>query len=432
MPFASLAPMRGPWIVWGSELSPFTLKLLLLCRASGLPHRFLPTEGSFAEVIRTQIRRARLVRGALPLTWPRLTELDELPLVPFLFGPDGENLYDSSAIGAWLQEQALLPGRRPIFLPPDPATAFVVRLLDEYADELGLYMAHHNRWKVSAADNDAGARLAQEFRAQGGPLHPLTGPLLAEWFSRRQVSRLPYLFSVAPAGFRVPGVAPARQPPSREGFPPTHALLEESFARLLGCLEPLLRERPYLLGGGPTLADASLHGELAMNLADPSAARWIERDAPAVYAWLRRHYAPRGNVDEGRAAASELEGWPSFASGRYGKKSDGATPATRLDEAIAPLLAEVCRVFVPLMQQNLAAYRAARERREVVFNETAFDRGRALYDGRLDGHPFRAVVKAFQAKVWLALRAEWDALALSERDRVSALLPSQHGLAHDT
>ena len=49
MPSASLAAMRAPWIVWGSELSPFTLKLLLLCRTAGLPHRFLPTEGRFGE-----------------------------------------------------------------------------------------------------------------------------------------------------------------------------------------------------------------------------------------------------------------------------------------------------------------------------------------------------------------------------------------------
>ena len=133
--------------------------------------------------------------GRLPLTWPQMTELDEFPLVPFLFGPGGENLYDSSAIALWLDGHGPHPNERATALVPvdDPALRFAVRLIDEALDEVGLYLVHHNRWVVSARDNDAGARLAREMRPLLGPLAPLVG----HFFPARQVRRLPYLFSVA-------------------------------------------------------------------------------------------------------------------------------------------------------------------------------------------------------------------------------------------
>ena len=58
------------WLLWGSELSPFALKLALCCRYAGLPHRFLPEQGSWAENWRCVLRVERLKRGGLPITWP--------------------------------------------------------------------------------------------------------------------------------------------------------------------------------------------------------------------------------------------------------------------------------------------------------------------------------------------------------------------------
>jgi hypothetical protein len=273
---------------------------------------------------------------------------------------------------------------------------FAVRLVDEAMDELGLYLVHHNRWKVAARDNDAGARLAREYGAVLGPL----APLFARWFAARQVRRLPYLFSVASAS-GVDASLPRRlRPPTRAGFPPTHALLEDAFARLLACLEPMLNERPYLFGERFTLADASVFGQLGMNRSDPSADAWIRRDGPAVHAWLRR-----------------IE-----------TRDFGAHGPLRLDAALVPLLEWVCAGFVPLMRQNHAAWQRHRAAGETLFNETAFDAGRSLYDGELLGRPFRAVVKTFQVQVWLDLRREWDALAASDRARLAALLPAEHGL----
>jgi glutathione S-transferase len=384
------------WSLWGSRLSPFALKLEALLRCCGLDYRWLPAEGSRIAALRFARRRSRLVAGRLPLTWPRMDGLDEFPLVPFLFGPDGENLYDSTAIAFWLDQRGFAARGDAQLLPEDPTLRFVVRLVDEALDEVGLYLVHHNRWVVSARDNDAGIRLAVEMR-------PLLGPF-AGWLSRafpaRQVRRLPYLMSVADPSAEHFADLPARlRPPARSGFPPTHELLDRAFTELLGAVEPVLSRRPYLFGERFTLADASLYGQLGMNLADPSASALVRREAPSTDAWLRR-----------------------LACGDFGASADRGN--LLLDADVEPLLGWVERTFVPLMRQNLQAYERHRAAGETLFNEAAFDRGRSLYDGELLGMAFRSVAKTFQARVWRDLRSAWHQLAPSSRRRLAELLPA--------
>jgi len=391
--------LPGPrrWILWGSELSPFALKVEALLRVANLPFVWMPATGPFRIAARHARRREALVRRRLPLTWPRMTPLDEFPLVPFLFGPDGENLYDSSAIAAWLAAQAIGVSPRVESLLPtgDPALRFAVRLVDEALDEVGLYLVHTNRWVVAARDNDAGARLAAEMR-------PLLGPfarLIGYTFPRRQVRRLPYLFSVAPdGGSAFADLAPGLRPPAPSGFPPTHALLAEMFEGLLAAIEPVFAKRPFLFGDRPTLADASVYGELAMNRSDPSAWRLIVERAPTTARWIER-----------------------LAGGEVGPETAGTLG---LGDDLSPLLSWIARTFVPLMQQNAAAWERHRSAGETRFNERAFDAGRGLYDGSLLGRPFRAGVKTFQVRVWRDLLDEWRLLGDEERHQIARLMPT--------
>jgi glutathione S-transferase len=389
------------WTLWGSTLSPFALKVEVLLRFAGLPVRWLPAQGRFSEALRFEWRRRQLVQGRLPLTWPRMDPLGEFPLVPFLFGPGGENLYDSSAIGVWLDASGFTRAA-PLLPANDAALRFVVQLVDEALDEVGLYQVHHNRWVLSARDNDAGVRLAREFRPLFGPL----APAIARSFPARQVRRLPYLFSVAPAGADFAELPVRLQPPAPPGFPPTHALLDEAFAELLAALEILLAAQPFLFGERFTLADASVYGQLGMNRADPSANAWIRSAAPRVHAWIER--LVRGDFS--------------------GHRPDGALA---LRDAHAPLLGWIGAMFVPLMQQNYDAWKQHVAQGETRFNERGFDAGRALYDGVLRGRPFRSVAKTFQVRVWQDLRRAWDRLAPAERLRIAALLPADVALDRD-
>ena len=356
------------YIVWGSELSPFTLKVLRTLRHARVPLRFLPAEGGWLENVKLSLRLRKLKRGELHMTWPTPSADDDLPLVPYVFGEDGSNFYDSTAIAEWF-DRGLPAGRR--LIPTDPAAAFVARLIDDYADEFLLYVVHHNRWVTSAADNDAGQRLAREYRSLLGPLRPP----FAAWFSRRQTRRLPYLFSTAE----------------------TRALLDKAFVRVLDILETLLAQRPFVLGTRFTLADAAIYGQLGMNLADPSANAIMAR-RPRLHAWLT---AQHGTDPEPIPSGDELQ----------------------LNAALKPLIAEIFRVHVPLMRQNAKAYAKFRAAGRTRFNEAAFNRGEAMYEGRLDGQKFRHVAKGFQARVWNDCLVRWNALGPEARAQVAALLP---------
>jgi len=379
------------FVIWGSELSPYTLKLRALLAAAAIPFRDLPADGSRLENLRCIALIERGKRRRTIERWPALDPLDEYPLVPFLILDERRVLYDSTALAGWLDHTQ--PSPRGPLVPDDPALGFVARLIDEAFDELGLYLVHHARWVTSARTNDAGARLAREFARV---LPPGGQSLMARRFARRQVRRLPYLFSVAPPDLTIPGLPPDLVPPTRDGFPPTHALLDELRGAMLAALEGVLTRQPFLLGARFTVADASVYGQFGMNLKDPTAAEEMRRRVPTTYRWLC-------GVRDGTHAAS--------------------TGPLALNDALRPLLDLIDRTFVPLMAQNEAAYDAARAAGEKRFNERAFDRGRALYDGVLLGRPFRAVVKTFQVRVWRDVRAAWSSLDADARARVRQVLP---------
>lgn len=89
----------------------------------------------------------------------------------------------------------------------------------------------------------------------------------------------------------------------------------------------------------------------------------------------------------------------------------------------------MCETFIPLMQQTAAAWEDYRARGQTCFNETAFDRGEALYDGEVMGQPFRAVAKTFQVQVWRELLLSWHELTLKEQTELLRRYPTLEGLA---
>lgn len=379
--------------IWGSELSPFALKLRALLEASAIPYAWLPRDGGRLENYRAMRMIARAKRRRTVIRHPQRSELDEYPLVPFLIEEGKRVHYDSSALARWIDD-CHRPETGPLF-PDDPGLSFVAQLIDEAFDEFGLYLVHHRRWVLSATSNDAGARLAGEFARV---ILPGMGSTFARRFARRQVRRLPYLFSVAPSGLSIPRLPRDLLPPSRAGFPETHGLLDEAWERYLAGIEAVLDSQPFLLGERFTVADASVYGQLGMNLADPTAAERMRERAPVTHEWLCRI-----RDGEHRAGAGALE----------------------LRHALRPLLAIILETFVPLMRQNARAYEEARERGESLFNEAAFDRSRACYKGELLGRPFRSVAKTFQVRVWRDLCDAWDALPDDDRARVSRILPDR-------
>ena len=386
---------KNNWIVWGSELSPFYLKVIATMRYLDLPLQCQPTDGNMLSNAKTYLQVTAIQQGLSQLTWPPISELDELPLVPYMFSPTGDKFYDSSEFAYWLDKYSNMD--KPSLLgEEDPAIAFVIALIDDYADEVGLYMTHHMRWKFSAGNNSAGKSLGNEFR------HLLKFGLknqMAKAFPARQVRRLPYLFSVAPQNYQVESLKRSLQPPAHEDFPPTHDLIEIAFNHLLAALENILKEQPYVLGPRFTLADASIYGQVGAHLLnDHTAADHIKSTAPKTYEWLSK-------IQQGNFSASDHE------------------KTLKLNDSITPLLAEINRVYIPLMKQNEKAYESFVKQGITEFNEAAFNKNSAIYSGAIDGIPFKSVAKTFQVKSWRIIKEKWNSLSESNQQKVLGFAP---------
>lgn len=372
------------FILWGLTASPYQLKMQSLLDFAGHVWERWPEQAGRLSALSMAVRLEVAKRRRAVMRFPAMSPgFDEYPAVPF-YTEDGRSFYyDSSSLAHHLDQH---PARHSLpLIPHDPRLAFICQLIDEAFDEFGLYMAHHMRWVGSARTTPMGDMTARELRPL---LPPGFAPLLARHLSRRQVSRCPYLFSVAPDGCEA-GVGPARNPPQRQGFPPTHALLDESWRGYLAAMEHLLTGQSYLLGARFTLADASAYGQLGMNLVDPEAIALLEQLAPRTFRWL--------------------------CAIRAGEHS-GVRGELALTPALQPLLRMISQTFIPLMMQNDNAYQQALASGETLFNEAAFERHRALYNGQLLGCSFRAVVKTFQVRVWRELQASWQALDARDQD----------------
>jgi glutathione S-transferase len=386
-------------IIWGVEASPFLLKLEAMLRFHEQPFRRLPGQGGFLENWRIFMRLQGAIRSHLVLRYPTMDRsLDEYPSVPFYSEEGSQFHYDSSGMGLWLDDRASGPQIQ--LFPTEPKVRFIAQLIDEAFDEYGLYMVHHMRWVDSATDTAMGERTAAEMSRL---ITPLLARLVRKYLSRRQVRRCPYLFSVAPKGYTA-DVESARVPPSRAGFPPTHDLLYQSWCAYLAAMESLLAAQPFVLGDRFSIADASAYGQLSMNLIDPSTEREICERAPRTRQWLEE-------IRDG--------------------KHVGGRGSLYLSAAVNPLLDVIMNTFTPLMAQNENAWRALREQGETVFNETAFDQNRAIYDGELLGHAFRSVAKTFQVRVWRDVRDSWQQLPEVERTALRKILPGHASLDAD-
>lgn len=377
-------------IFWGLTASPFQLKMQALADYAGATWQRWPDQASRLDALKTAVHLRRTRRAQSIERFPgRVAELDEYPEVPYYSLDSRQFFYDSTGLAYHLDQLAASP--EPL-LPREPALRFVCQLIDEAFDEFGLYMAHHNRWATSAATNCMGEFTSREMRKL---LPPGVRRHMARTLPKRQSQRCPYLFSVPPPGFDA-GVSEKLTPPARAGFPPTHALLVMSWRRYIAAMENVLREQPFLLGQRFTLADASAYGQLSMNLVDGRAAELLEELAPLTFRWL---CMIRDGGHEG--SAGEL----------------------CLSEHLLPLLEIIGETFIPLMQQNEAAYCQAVSQGQTLFNEAAFDRGEALYDGKLLGMSFRSVAKSFQVPVWRDICQSWRGLEASQREQLQSLYP---------
>jgi glutathione S-transferase len=247
--------MAGTYRIFGSEMSPYSVKVRSYFRYKGLPHEWLE-------------------RG--PSNIAEYQKHAKLPLIPLVITPEGQGLQDSTPILEAMEAQH----PEPSIHPADEVLAFLSALLEEFGDEWGNKWMFHYRWARPADQDSAGERIARSINpdAAGAALAQLTAGV-----KERMVGRVWFV-----------GSSPATAP-----------LIEASYRDALEILEKHFAARPYLFGARPAFGDFGLWGQLYECWTDPTPGALLRKDAPRVASWVERMLAPK--------AEGEFEGWDALA-----------------------------------------------------------------------------------------------------------------------
>jgi glutathione S-transferase len=254
-----MTPSEGLHRIFGSDLSPYSVKVRSYFRYKGIPHEW---------VVRSSDNMDEFRRHA------------KLPLIPLVLTPAGEALQDSTPVLELLEE--CFP--EPALQPADPALAFLSALIEEYADEWGNKPMFHYRWTYAADRDSAAERIARDNlpRADEAAIRAAMQAITA-----RMVPRLALVGST----------------------PATARCIEASFERQLAILERHLEGRPFLLGGRPALADFGLFAQLYECSTDPTPGARMRESAPRTLAWIQRMLAPRSAGAFEPSSAGAFQGW---------------------------------------------------------------------------------------------------------------------------
>ena len=229
--------------IYGSELSPYSVKVRSFFRLKGIAHDWIPRS---------------------PAVQAEFQKYAKLPLVPLVVTPEGEGVQDSTPI----LERFEASHREPSVVPPDPALAFISALLEEYGDEWGNKWMFHYRWRYQPDVWATSERIARQMMdAQGTLAVAQARAAVAE----RMMGRLGFV-----------GSSDTTQP-----------LIEASFRKALGLIETHLAIRPYMLGGRPAMADFGLWAQLYEAATDPTPGAIMRASAPGVMGWVQRMLSPK-------------------------------------------------------------------------------------------------------------------------------------------
>jgi len=221
--------------IFGSEMSPYSVKVRAWFRYKGVDHAWTPRNQSNMEEYQ---RRAKL------------------PLIPLVVTPDDKGIQDSTPIIDALEKQHPEPGIH----PDDAVCRFVSILLEEFGDEWGNKWMFHLRWAREADQLSAASRIA------GDPNNETRINAIRE----RMVDRVWFVGS-------------------NERTTP---IIETSFREAIRDLDGHLANRPYLMGHRPSYADFALWGQIYNAWTDPTGASLINGSVLNLLAWIHRMLWP--------------------------------------------------------------------------------------------------------------------------------------------
>jgi glutathione S-transferase len=307
--------IKNPLKLAGSVGSPYSRKMRSLLRYRRIPFHFVEwgTEASKA------------------LAPP------PLPLMPAVYFPTEDGYVPTSDSTFQIKELEETFSERSV-IPSDPVLAFIDFLIEDYADEWVTKIMFHYRWAIEE-DAEHAVRIMPRWNL-GIPEQ--TANQFAATFGKRQIDRLYVVGSNAV----------------------TRPLIEESYRRLLGLLEALLREQPFVMGGRPGSADFALLGQLIELVQVEPASQAVAREISyRVLAWCDA-------MEDVSGIEVDAKDWPA---------------REKLGALYAPLLAEIGSTYAPFLRANAAALDAGAERVECEIRGSAYTQTPFKYQGKCLG-----------------------------------------------
>ena len=239
--------MAEVYRIFGSEMSPYSVKVRSYFRFKGIPHRWIPRS---------------------PTSDEDYKRFAKLPIVPTVATPQDEGQQDSTPIME--RAEALFP--EPSMHPADPALNFLSALVEEFGDEWGNKLMFHHRWYADV-DQAASAQTLARLSLPNG-----TAEEVAErtrMVRERMTGRGHFV-----------GSSDANAP-----------LITGYYLELLDILEAHLATRKYLFGARPAFGDFGLAAQLYECSVDPTCGGMIRARGPAVLDWCHRMLEPRVDGD---------------------------------------------------------------------------------------------------------------------------------------
>lgn len=241
-------------------------------------------------------------------------------------------------------------------IPDHPVLAFVNYLIEDYADEWLTKPMFHYRWNYQE-DIAMASKILPRWRYQQQPEETLqqAGQMVAE----RQISRL-YVVG------------------SNEH---TAEVIEESYQGFLKLFNQLIRRQPFLLGERPASADFAVYAQLTQLVKfDPTPQAICLEQAPSVYAWT-------DVLDDLSGYSVDQKDWLNLSE---------------VKAHLAELLAEVGRVYTPVLLANAHALAAGEKNIQTEISGKLWQQPTFPYQGKClqnIRHEYQQLSKDDQAAV---------------------------------
>lgn len=187
--------------------------------------------------------------------------------VPAVQTASGLWLKDTTPMIDWFEEHHK---EHPI-LPQNPATQFVSKLIEDFADEGCWRTAMYFRWSDPANAWYLGQRIGKEVLSGW----PLPTAITGGYFRIRQTRTFLY------------GDGLTKQ---------TEPVIRQQYYDLLDSFTQLLEDQDYLLGDQPSLVDIAMMGPFYRHyFCDPEPAKIMRDQYPSVLAWVTRVWNAKGS-----------------------------------------------------------------------------------------------------------------------------------------